>query len=90
MKKHKNSEMCLKCHLQDKVHKNNKNTTNMIKCCDCENLISKKSKRCRLCHYALIKSKSKIHNKEYTKGHCIDCNISVDIRATRCLSCSKK
>jgi hypothetical protein len=66
------------------------NTTNMKKCPDCDKFISKKSLRCRLCHYTLMKSKSETNSKDQIKGQCLDCNSHIDKKAIRCVTCSNK
>lgn len=88
----KESERCIECYKKAKrngiFEKAQTNTVNKKKCADCDKLVSKTSMRCRLCHYALMKSKTEIGDKEKIKGKCIDCNTDIDPSAVRCLPCS--
>jgi hypothetical protein len=66
------------------------NTSNMKKCPDCDAFISKRSLRCRLCNYELMKSKSNIGSKKQIKGKCVDCSCDIGHKATRCNPCANK
>jgi hypothetical protein len=91
----KDSERCVSCYRKAKslngiFEKENKSNKNMKKCPDCDKLIAKTSIRCRLCHYALMKSKTNTGNKEKIKGKCLDCDNTVESKTVRCITCSNK
>ena len=91
----KDSERCVSCYRRAKTlngifEKENKSNKNMKKCPDCDKLIAKTSIRCRLCHYALMKSKTNTGNKEKIKGKCLDCDNTVESKTVRCITCSNK
>jgi hypothetical protein len=85
--KHKNSEYCLKCHIELKLHKSFVKSQN--KCVDCDKEIQNNSKRCVDC-YKIAKKENR-HQKEYINTNnmknCPDCNKFISNKSLRCRVC---
>ena len=87
-------DRCMTCYKNaiklGQYEKEKKESKSTKPCPDCNKIISRKSVRCRLCNYELLKEKSNTYGKIQEKGKCLDCTTNIDIKAIRCLPCSNK
>jgi len=89
MEKHKYSEVCIKCHLKDKVHKNSTHNKKINSCIDCSKVIHKDSERCIECYKKAKKKGIFIKNKKNTNNmiKCCDCENLISRKSKRCRVC---
>jgi hypothetical protein len=86
-KKHKNSEYCLTCHTDIKLHKSQDKI--IKKCKDCDKEIQKASDRCIECYKKAKKEGifEKEHKNKTNMKKCADCDKFISKKSLRCRLC---